>query len=112
MKMTRNCMYISIKDCTQPKNDGLTPRLSTYGIQTQKCQTKAFSYKYVLKKPLTIIFLLKGTYVILELKDGSDGQTWKRSTPDTDGWFTLQNPNSERYLTAISAVDTIISGEE
>ena len=58
------------------------------------------------------MFLLKGTNVILELKDDSDGQKWKKSTPDTEEWFTLQNPNSERYLTAISAFSTIISGEE
>ena len=58
--------------------------------------------------------LLKGTNVILEAKEDppADRQKWKRSTPDNEGWFTLQNPNSERYLTAISAVNTIISGKE
>ena len=64
-----------------------------------------------------LFVLLKGTNVILEPKEDpiADRQKWKRSTPDPEdpeGWFTLQNPTSERYLTAISALDTIISGKE
>ena len=108
-------IYRRLLQAMQPKK-WWSDSKCTSGIQTQKCQTKAFLYTYVLKRPKYYFsfVILKGTNVILEAKEDppADRQKWKRSTPDNEGWFTLQNPNSERYLTAISAVDTIISGKE
>ena len=39
-------------------------------------------------------------------------QKWKKSyVDDTEVWFTLQNPTSDKFLTAISDESTIISGK-
>ena len=51
---------------------------------------------------------------ILEAKDDpvSAEQKWKKSyVDDTEVWFTLQNPTSDKFLTAISDESTIISGK-
>ena len=33
---------------------------------------------------------------------GSDNQKWIRSSPDSDGWFTLKNPSSNEFLQPIA----------
>ena len=52
---------------------------------------------------------IKGTKVILETRDEQKrvGQEWFRSKLDSEGWFTLKNPISGRYLTAASNTTTI-----
>ena len=32
----------------------------------------------------------------------SDNQKWIRSSPDSDGWFTLKNPSSNEFLQPIA----------
>jgi hypothetical protein len=55
---------------------------------------------------------IKGTKVILETRDEQKrvGQEWFRSKLDSEGWFTLKNPISGRYLTAASNISTTITG--
>lgn len=56
---------------------------------------------------------IKGTKVILETRDEQKrvGQEWFRSKLDSKGWFTLNNPISGRYLTAINSNSTAITGK-
>ena len=55
---------------------------------------------------------IKGTKVILETRYEKTrvGQEWFRSKLDSEGWFTLKNPISGRYLTADSNISTTITG--
>ena len=55
---------------------------------------------------------LKETKVILEGKNEPlrVGQEWLRGTPNGDGWFTLKNPISGRYLNAVNNTKTAITG--
>ena len=44
-----------------------------------------------------------GARVVLESKQNpiSEGQKWYKTTIDSDGWFTLTNPNSGKNLNEI-----------
>ena len=47
------------------------------------------------------------------LSDPDDpGQQWEKSTVDSLGYFTLKNPNSGKFLSAITAEKIIIQGTE
>ena len=54
-----------------------------------------------------------GTKVILEEKEENvnltDGQMWLRGKKDKDGFFSLKNLASERFLTAEDSTETIIA---
>ena len=54
----------------------------------------------------------KEAKVILEGKNEPlrVGQEWFRGTPNRDGWFTLKNPVSGRYLNAANKSSTAITG--
>ena len=53
--------------------------------------------------PLKVIFENK-------MQHDSDKQKWLRGKTDPDGWFTLKNVKSEKFLTAANATTTIITG--
>ena len=44
------------------------------------------------------------------LYDVSGEQKWIRGTANSEGYFTLQNPTSGKFLTAASPTSTTISG--
>ena len=44
------------------------------------------------------------------LYDVSGEQKWIRGTANSEGYFTLQNPSSGKFLTASSPTSTTISG--
>ena len=54
-----------------------------------------------------------GTRIILEEKEENanltDGQMWLRGKKDDDGFFSLLNPISERFLTAEDTTETTIA---
>ena len=52
----------------------------------------------------------QGTVVNLETKcDSFDGQKWMKGEENSDGYFTLKNVNSNKYLTAETPFKTIIA---
>ena len=55
---------------------------------------------------------VKGNKVILEAKDDPIriGQEWLIGKQNDEGWFTLKNPISGRYLMAENSSKTTISG--
>ena len=55
---------------------------------------------------------LKGTKVLLEAKDDPIriSQEWLIGKQNDEGWFTLKNPISGRYLMAENFKNTTISG--
>ena len=53
---------------------------------------------------------IDGTKVVLEAADNSAEQMWYRGTKSPDGYFTLQNPVSRKFLTAPSPKITTITG--
>ena len=46
------------------------------------------------------------------LSENDDGQQWEKSAVDSSGYFTLKNPNSGKFLSAITADKIIIQGTE
>jgi hypothetical protein len=54
----------------------------------------------------------RGSNVIFEnkIQPDSDKQKWLRGKTDPEGWFTLKNVKSEKFLTAATATTTIITG--
>ena len=53
---------------------------------------------------------IDGTKVVLEAADDSAEQMWYRGSKSPDGYFTLQNPVSRKFLTAPSPKITTITG--
>ena len=53
------------------------------------------------------------TLVILDSKNASvtDDQNWIRGKTDNQGYFTLQNSRSNRFLIARSTTETVIAGK-
>ena len=54
---------------------------------------------------------IDGAKVILEAADNSAEQMWYRGTQNSEGYFTLQNPVSRKFLTAKSQKITTITGK-
>ena len=54
---------------------------------------------------------IDGAKVILEAADNSAEQMWYRGTQNSEGYFTLQNPVSRKFLTAKSQKITAITGK-
>ena len=54
---------------------------------------------------------IDGAKVILEAADNSAEQMWHRGTQNSEGYFTLQNPVSRKFLTAKSQKITTITGK-
>ena len=51
-----------------------------------------------------------GSQVTMEIVNSCQGQKWFRSKADPSGYFTLQNPISERFLTAGTRSSLTIEG--
>ena len=49
--------------------------------------------------------------VILEnFEEGKDGQLWKKGEPNAEGYFTLENYNVSKFLTAASLTSLELKG--
>ena len=49
--------------------------------------------------------------VILEnFEEGKDGQLWKKGEPNAEGYFTLENYNVSKFLTAASLTTLELKG--
>jgi len=55
---------------------------------------------------------IDGAKVILEAADNSAEQMWYRGTQNSEGYFTLQNPVSRKFLTAKSQKITTITDQQ
>ena len=67
--------------------------VSVLGVQNSATDTRGL--KVIFKKERT---------------PNCDEQKWLRGPSDPNGWFTLKNVKSEKFLTAANATTTIITG--
>ena len=51
-----------------------------------------------------------GEVILEDLKEDIAEQLWKKGAPDADGFFTLENSNVPKVLTAISSSGLQIKG--
>ena len=70
------------------------------------------NFAFEINRPLDTYYLKDLTLHFAEpaLYDVSGEQKWIRGTANSEGYFTLQNPTSGKFLTAASPTITTISG--
>ena len=48
---------------------------------------------------------------VIEIEDSNTGKIWKKGNVDMNGYFTLSQPSSEKFITANSAKELALRGK-
>ena len=51
-----------------------------------------------------------GKVILEDVEEDKDEQLWKKGVPDAEGYFTLENSNMLKFMTAISESGLEIKG--
>ena len=54
---------------------------------------------YIKEKNTGLVLTVVGSKIELKMNNSSENQKWKKSIPDSNDWFTLENPSTHKFLT-------------